>query len=68
MQFTGASMDDALVALHDCDNDVNAAIENLFEGDDKGQWLASTKKKKKTPSSKVGLKNLFHFLTKINPY
>ena len=53
MQFTGASSDSALVALHDCDNDVNAAIDILLEGNVQGQWLASSKKKKKAPSNKV---------------
>lgn len=48
MQFTGVEADEAMVALHDCDNDVNAAIDALLEGDDQGKWLESTKKKKKT--------------------
>lgn len=53
MQFTGVNADDALVALHDCDNDVNAAIDALLEGDDQGKWQESTKKKKKPTPSKV---------------
>ncbi|XP_071537283.1 uncharacterized protein lig isoform X1 [Panulirus ornatus] len=52
MQVTGVSADDAMVALHDCDNDVNAAIESLLEGDDQGKWQESTKKKKKPITSK----------------
>ncbi|XP_069980422.1 protein lingerer isoform X3 [Penaeus vannamei] len=52
MQFTGVNADDALVALHDCDNDVNAAIDALLEGDDQGKWQESTKKKKKPTPSK----------------
>ncbi|MPC59055.1 Ubiquitin-associated protein 2 [Portunus trituberculatus] len=47
MQFTSVTSDDAMVALHDCDNDVNAAIDLLLEGDDQGKWQESTKKKKK---------------------
>lgn len=52
MQFTSVSADDAMVALHDCDNDVNAAIDSLLEGDDQGKWQESTKKKKKPLTSK----------------
>ncbi|KAK7074398.1 hypothetical protein SK128_008882 [Halocaridina rubra] len=53
MQFTGVDADDAMVALHDCDNDVNAAIDALLEGDDQGKWLESTKKKKKPTTTKT---------------
>ncbi|KAK8736796.1 hypothetical protein OTU49_004648, partial [Cherax quadricarinatus] len=52
MQFTGVSADDAMVALHDCDNDMNAAIDSLLEGDDQGKWQESTKKKKKLVTNK----------------
>ncbi|XP_064082421.1 protein lingerer-like isoform X1 [Macrobrachium nipponense] len=52
MQFTGVEADEAMVALHDCDNDVNAAIDALLEGDDQGKWLESTKKKKKPTTTK----------------
>lgn len=53
MQFTSVTSDNALVALHDCDNDVNAAIDLLLEGDDQGKWQESTKKKKKPVTGKV---------------
>lgn len=53
MQFTSVTSDDAMVALHDCDNDVNAAIDLLLEGDDQGKWQESTKKKKKPVTGKV---------------
>ena len=53
MQIMGVSRDDALVALHDCDNDVNAAIESLLEGDDQEKFQKSTKKKKPKNTTKV---------------
>lgn len=59
MQFTSVTSDDAMVALHDCDNDVNAAIDLLLEGDDQGKWQESTKKKKKPVTGKVrGWRNI----------
>ncbi|KAG0714878.1 Ubiquitin-associated protein 2 [Chionoecetes opilio] len=53
MQFTSVTSDDAMVALHDCDNDVNGAIDLLLEGDDQGKWQESTKKKKKPVTGKA---------------
>lgn len=58
MQFTSVTADDAMVALHDCDNDVNAAIDSLLEGDDQGKWQESTKKKKKPITGKVRIISL----------
>ena len=48
MDVTGRSVDEALVALHDCDNDPTRAINMLLEGEaDQGEWQESGKKKKK---------------------
>lgn len=33
IDVTGRTMDEALVALHDCDNDPNRAINMLLEGE-----------------------------------
>lgn len=34
MELTGRSSDDAIVALHDCDEDPNRAVDMLLEGED----------------------------------
>ena len=54
------------MALHDCDNDVNAAIDALLEGDDQGEWRETTKKKKKTPATKVQVKYPFRIKSMNN--
>ncbi|XP_015908503.1 ubiquitin-associated protein 2 isoform X2 [Parasteatoda tepidariorum] len=47
IEITGRTKDDALVALHDCDNDSNRATIMLLEGnEDEGKWETSGKKKK----------------------
>ncbi|CAM1313790.1 UBAP2 (predicted), partial [Pycnogonum litorale] len=47
MELTGRSSDDAMVALHDCDNDPNLAVDMLLEGNQQqGEWELSGKKKK----------------------
>ncbi|KAG1668549.1 Protein lingerer [Nymphon striatum] len=47
MELTGKSSDDVIVALHDCDNDVQKAVNMLLEGSqDQGEWELSGKKKK----------------------
>lgn len=33
MELTGKSSDEASVALHDCDNDPNRAVNMLLEGE-----------------------------------
>lgn len=72
MQFTSVTSDDAMVALHDCDNDVNAAIDLLLEGDDQGKWQESTKKKKKPVTGKVPqgtvLSQLITYILDIDMY
>lgn len=50
MELTGSTRDDAVVALHDCDNDTAKAVDMILEGDNnaESEWK-STNKKKKTP-------------------
>ena len=54
VELTGSSRDDAVVALHDCDNDTAKAIDMILEGESgaDSQWR-STGKKKKPPKSAV---------------
>lgn len=52
MELTGSTRDDAVVALHDCDNDTAKAVDMILEGDNnaESEWK-STNKKKKTPKA-----------------
>lgn len=52
IELTGASRDDAVVALHDCDNDMAKAVDMILEGDNliESEWR-STGKKKKPPKT-----------------
>ncbi|KAL3866475.1 hypothetical protein ACJMK2_043769 [Sinanodonta woodiana] len=52
-ELTGCSDDQVLVALHDCKNDVEIAVNKLLEdGDgDQGEWRESGKKKKKVTTA-----------------
>ncbi|XP_046661479.1 protein lingerer isoform X2 [Homalodisca vitripennis] len=47
MDLTQKTEDEALTALHDCDYDVNRAINYLLEGSPKVMWSTSVMKKKK---------------------
>lgn len=53
VQLTGCTKDEAFVALYDCDNDAERAVDMLLESDDQGTWVKSTKKKRppKLPAS-----------------
>jgi len=53
MELTKASKDDAIVALHDCDYDLNRAVTKILEGDsdDAGWTTINTKKDKKDKNS-----------------
>lgn len=52
VELTGRSKDEVIVALHDCDNDANRAINHLLEGDDQGEWKeTSSKRKKRQPAT-----------------
>lgn len=52
VELTGRSKDEVIVALHDCDNDANRAINHLLEGDDQGEWKeTSSKRKKRQPAA-----------------
>ncbi|XP_037079597.1 protein lingerer-like [Pollicipes pollicipes] len=46
IQLTGKTKDEAEIALFDCDYDPTRAINMLLEGDDQGEWVEKTKKKK----------------------
>ncbi|XP_043213567.1 ubiquitin-associated protein 2-like isoform X3 [Amphibalanus amphitrite] len=46
VQLTGKTKDEAEIALYDCDYDPTRAINMLLEGDDQGEWVEKTKKKK----------------------
>lgn len=48
VELTGASRDDAAVALYDCDNDMTKAIEMILDGDALETEWQSTGRKKKT--------------------
>ncbi|XP_066271973.1 ubiquitin-associated protein 2-like isoform X7 [Branchiostoma lanceolatum] len=53
---TGRGLDEATVALHDCDGDSNRAINMLLEGEqDQGEWETAGKKKSRSaPSTQRG--------------
>ncbi|KAI0237344.1 hypothetical protein LSAT2_012142 [Lamellibrachia satsuma] len=54
IELTGRTTDDALVALHDCDYDLNGAVEQLLENEnDQGEWKEAGKKKKSQLISKL---------------
>ncbi|XP_054160330.1 ubiquitin-associated protein 2-like [Oppia nitens] len=57
VELTGASRDDAVVALHDCDNDVSKAVDMILEGDSLDTEWRSTGKKKKPPKSAANSAN-----------
>lgn len=48
IELTGASRDDAAVALYDCDNDTAKAVEMILDGDSLDSEWQSTGRKKKT--------------------
>lgn len=48
VELTGASRDDAAVALYDCDNDMAKAIDMILDGDSLDSEWQSTGRKKKT--------------------
>ncbi|KAI8478404.1 hematopoietic stem cell homeostasis, partial [Branchiostoma belcheri] len=54
---TGRGLDEATVALHDCDGDANRAINMLLEGEqDQGEWETAGKKKSRgAPSTQRGI-------------
>lgn len=53
IELTGRSIDEAMVALHDCNYDLNRAVDKLLEDENnEGEWQeAGSKKKKNQPSS-----------------
>ncbi len=55
IELTGSTRDEAVVALHDCDNDTAKAIDMILEGDSlvESEWR-STGKKKKPPKTTSG--------------
>ncbi|RWS15739.1 ubiquitin-associated 2-like protein [Dinothrombium tinctorium] len=48
IELTGSSRDEAVVALHDCDGNLEKAIDMVLEGDtiNESEWRSSGKKKK----------------------
>ena len=48
MELTGASKDKAIVALHDCANELDKAIDMILEGDsiNESEWKSQARKKK----------------------
>ncbi|XP_032226195.2 ubiquitin-associated protein 2 isoform X2 [Nematostella vectensis] len=57
--MTGRSIDEASVALHDCNYDTEQAINTLFEGKvDQSEWIVSNRKKKHQGGSSQGLDNI----------
>ena len=48
IELTGASRDDAVVALYDCDNELDKAIDMILEGDisNETEWQSTGKKRK----------------------
>ncbi|RWS31913.1 ubiquitin-associated 2-like protein [Leptotrombidium deliense] len=48
IELTGSSRDEAIVALHDCDQNLEKAIDMVLEGDpiNESEWKSSCKKKK----------------------
>ncbi|KAE8752080.1 hypothetical protein FOCC_FOCC001242 [Frankliniella occidentalis] len=46
MDATHKSEEEVATALHDCDNDLNRAVNMLIEGQISGEWETSSKKKK----------------------
>ncbi|XP_023228711.1 protein lingerer-like isoform X3 [Centruroides sculpturatus] len=54
MELTGKSNDEAIVALHDCDDDFAKAVVMLLDGkQNEGEWELSGKKKKNRQTSTV---------------
>lgn len=47
MELTRCDENSALVALHDCDNDVEQAVLSLLEGDQQDEWIVQEGKKAK---------------------
>lgn len=56
IELTKASKDAAVVALHDCDFDLNRAVSKILEGDSDDNWTSvsskSKKEKEKVPPAK----------------
>ncbi|EEB12834.1 lingerer, putative [Pediculus humanus corporis] len=46
MDATRKTEDEVITALHDCDNDLDSAVNMLLEGEAQGEWETSGKKKK----------------------
>ena len=56
VELTGASRDDAAVALYDCDNDMAKAVEMILDGDSlDSEWQSTGKKKKTKQQEKIPL-------------
>ncbi|KAF4528213.1 hypothetical protein B566_EDAN016834, partial [Ephemera danica] len=54
MDATHKSEDEVWTALHDCDNDLDRAVNMLLEGEGQGEWVTSgTKKKNRHPGATV---------------
>jgi len=68
MELTHSSRDEAVVALHDCDNDTAKAIDMILEGDSlvESEWR-STGKKKKPPKSATAQTSDENTKPDINP-
>lgn len=54
MELTGKCSDTAIIALHDCDNDSERAVNMLLEGtQNEGEWELTGKKKKNRQAQKI---------------
>lgn len=58
VELTKASKDAAVVALHDCDYDLNRAVSRILEGDSDDHWtsVSSKSRKEKLPVHEPGTK------------
>ncbi|CAH0776304.1 unnamed protein product [Bemisia tabaci] len=54
MEFTSRSEDEVILAFHDCDNDLERAIEYLLSENVDSQWSVSKKKRRAASQSKPG--------------
>jgi hypothetical protein len=59
MELTGSSKDKAIVALHDCANELDKAIDMILEGElvDDNEWKSQQRKKKPKASASFGAGN-----------
>lgn len=51
MDATRKSEDEVSTALHDCDNDLDRAVNMLLEGEAQGEWVVTSGNKKKNRQS-----------------